>query len=444
MPENNDLSEREREILRLVATGASNKEIASQLFISANTVKVHLRNIFSKIGAASRTEAAMYAASLGLVDGIAPVVDEEISEESVIVATSPEPVLPVPEIVQAQKPFPLWLILFIVVIVASAIILRETLIPDSPPASSSTAQLPIEGQESVSWQIKAPLPAPRSGIALIVAEDRIYAIGGEAAYGVVGDVTYYDAVSDAWQSGIAKPTPVKDIQAAVLGGRIYVPGGQMSNGKIYDGLEIYDPRQDSWTTGKAMPTALSAYSLVAFEGNLYLFGGWDGKQFVSSVYEYDPEQDQWSTRQELPNPMGYAGAVIANGRVFILGGFDGEQALDITLQYFPEAEEAGGETFRRLKPLPQGRYAMGVASVADIIYVVGGIGDQAELPYLEYFVPLDNWIPFNPGEEFDWSNGGMTILGTDLHLLGGVGNGERLAQHLSYRALYVINMPVVR
>ena len=46
-----ELSDREKEILKLVATGVSNKEIAYQLGISPNTVKVHLRNVFTKIGA---------------------------------------------------------------------------------------------------------------------------------------------------------------------------------------------------------------------------------------------------------------------------------------------------------------------------------------------------------------------------------------------------------
>ena len=62
------LSEREQAILRLVATGLSNQQIANQLGISVNTVKVHLRNVFGKIGAASRTEATLYAVRTGLVE----------------------------------------------------------------------------------------------------------------------------------------------------------------------------------------------------------------------------------------------------------------------------------------------------------------------------------------------------------------------------------------
>jgi two-component system NarL family response regulator len=55
------LTEREREVLRLVARGMANKEIARTLFISENTVKNHVRNILDKLQLHSRMEAAMFA-----------------------------------------------------------------------------------------------------------------------------------------------------------------------------------------------------------------------------------------------------------------------------------------------------------------------------------------------------------------------------------------------
>ncbi len=61
------LSPREEEILKLVAGGASNKEIASTLFISENTVKTHLRNIMGKLHLKNRYQAVAYAARGGLI-----------------------------------------------------------------------------------------------------------------------------------------------------------------------------------------------------------------------------------------------------------------------------------------------------------------------------------------------------------------------------------------
>jgi DNA-binding CsgD family transcriptional regulator len=60
------LSEREVEVLRLVAMGKTNQQIADDLFISLNTVLRHVSSIFNKTGSANRTEAANYARSNGL------------------------------------------------------------------------------------------------------------------------------------------------------------------------------------------------------------------------------------------------------------------------------------------------------------------------------------------------------------------------------------------
>jgi DNA-binding CsgD family transcriptional regulator len=62
------LTQREGEILQLLATGSSNRDIAARLFISENTVKNHVRSVLEKLNAGSRTEAVMIGARTGLID----------------------------------------------------------------------------------------------------------------------------------------------------------------------------------------------------------------------------------------------------------------------------------------------------------------------------------------------------------------------------------------
>jgi len=66
-PENPDmLTEREIEVLRLLAQGQANKEIARSLHIAEKTVKTHVSNILAKLGLQSRTQAALYALRVGI------------------------------------------------------------------------------------------------------------------------------------------------------------------------------------------------------------------------------------------------------------------------------------------------------------------------------------------------------------------------------------------
>jgi len=60
------LTAREQEVLRLLAAGRTNREIASELFIAPKTASVHVSNILAKLGAASRTEAAAIAHAEGI------------------------------------------------------------------------------------------------------------------------------------------------------------------------------------------------------------------------------------------------------------------------------------------------------------------------------------------------------------------------------------------
>ena len=61
-----DLTPREVEVLRLLAAGQTNRDIAAELFITTNTVANHVKNILSKTDSANRTEAAAFAARHGL------------------------------------------------------------------------------------------------------------------------------------------------------------------------------------------------------------------------------------------------------------------------------------------------------------------------------------------------------------------------------------------
>ncbi|MEW5784110.1 MAG: response regulator transcription factor [Bacillota bacterium] len=63
------LSEREKEVLALIARGLGNREIAGRLFLSETTVKTHVANILQKLNVKSRTQAALYAMRENLLDG---------------------------------------------------------------------------------------------------------------------------------------------------------------------------------------------------------------------------------------------------------------------------------------------------------------------------------------------------------------------------------------
>ena len=221
-----ELTEREQEILRLIATGNSNKEIARQLFISSNTVKVHLRNIFAKIGVTSRTEAAVYAIHTGFKEAADLAALEPVNQE---LATSSYRNLD-----QRQKSLILWISIFVIVLVGvtTSILMQRT------RKFAGPITVPVPPQR---WHELAALPTARSGLGVAVYENQIYTIGGETEQGITGILERYNLETDKWTVLPNKPTPVTDITAVVIGGQLYLPGGRLATGGVTDILEAYDP-----------------------------------------------------------------------------------------------------------------------------------------------------------------------------------------------------------
>jgi DNA-binding CsgD family transcriptional regulator len=442
MTEDNELSEREREILSLVAKGASNKEIARTLFISTNTVKVHLRNIFAKIGASSRTEAAMYAISSGLIDLPSDGNGDRISQS--LTAASELSL-----VVKEQKGFSPYLrmpgllvILLIVLTFFAAFIvnyIRSSRI--TPIASANTPVITGETR----WVSLSPLPTARKNLALVVIGDLIYAIGGETQTGVTGASEVYDISADTWTQVKDKPTPVSEIQAGVVGGKIFIPGGKLASGEVTNLLEVFDPEKGVWEVRAPLPVGLSGYGLATFEGKLYLFGGWDGYQVSASTFEYNPDLDGWRQLSSMPTARVFPGVGVSGGKLFVFGGFDGQSPLAVNEIYLPEREGGENLPWVEAEPLPEPRYAMAVASLADIIHVVGGLSDQpGQLPSLEFTASRGTWEKYDSPLPSPWSELGMTAAGTHLYLVGGNLNNTISGNVLSYQAIYLVNLPVIR
>ena len=414
-PDEYDLSEREREILQLVATGASNKEIAQRLFISPNTVKVHLRNIFAKIGVASRTEATLTAMRMGLVEGMQPTPPETGEE------------LPLtPPVIQPQ-----WIGLrtsLVVMLLALLVVLSAWLLPLLRPAPAATIPA-ASATPAASWLPRAAPPAPPGEAAATVYEGKLYLISGRAGQSLSGAVLRYNPQTNRWDQRAAKPLPVRLAQAALIGEQIYVPGGRTAQDQPSDQLEIYDPRLDRWLSGARLPLPLSDYALAALEGRLYLFGGWDGKTIQDNVWVYDPQSDRWTAQGRLPSARSQMGAAALNGKIFLIGGWDGRNALNEVLSYYPNREAPWESRAALTRP----RYAMGAAALLDQVYILGGSEDSAPL---QYNTTQDRWLSY-PAPEIPLQ-GPITLLAleTQLHLLTPGG------QHQAYQALYTLLAPI--
>ncbi|MFN8500075.1 MAG: LuxR C-terminal-related transcriptional regulator [Anaerolineae bacterium] len=478
------LSERETDVLRLLAKGATNQQIAEELVISVNTVKVHVRNIFDKLGVQSRTEATLYAIHTGLVavpqgkaaetavaddlgatpnptteDGLPTLSPAPPSETPPTNGAAAAPVASAaPQAVPVAPPrrqtrLVAWagpLIALAIVAIVAAFIWRNTLAAPAatPTVVPATAEGGAVSTANQRWVEYPPLPTARGNLAVVayttgISQTRgIYAIAGQAADGVTGVVERFNWLDRTWTKMTSKPTAVRDVNAAVLGGRVYVPGGCDATGRPTDAFEIYDPTLDRpggspWTTGPRLPRPLCGYALAAVEGKLYLFGGWDGQGYRSETLVYTPGSAAWQAAAPMPTPRAYMGAALSDESVVIVGGANGTP-LAITEVYDPNQDHAGGTPWRSAASLPEPRVGPGVASVGQRVYVLGG---GANLGLARFDLADNTWATEATPFTGEWQNLGLAAVHPKLYAMGGKGP---LNVNRAYQAVFEMILPLGR
>jgi len=419
------LSEREIEIVELVADGLTNREIAVRTYLSPNTVKVHLRNIFAKTGVSSRTELTVLAMQEGwiTVPGITGAVDStgaDVSAEEDATIEAESPALP---------PWPLtrWAALAAGLILA----LVALILPRQPAGQAATPiasglvdqttagpviDAPASGENGgAHWDELAPLPVRRARMGVVAWGNSIYVAGGSAEDGSTGRLDIYDINTALWRSGAARPAALANVGIVALpDDKLLVPGGCDASGVPQTVTHLYDPQSDTWSEGAPLPQPLCAYALAGYGGQAYLFGGWNGTTYQAVGYVYDNANNTWTEIAHPAEARGFGAAATLADRIFYVGGYDDKREWATCEIYLPEDNR-----WDSCAPMLLPRGGLGLAPVGGRVYAIGG-GWTTYLGFNERYDPAtDTWSVVQTPIVGEWRNLGLTAYDTSLYVVGG-------------------------
>ena len=403
------LSQRELDVLRELACGASNKEIGNNLAISANTVKVHLRNLFTKLGVSSRTEAVVIALQWGILDGgtislpiegfkneneleleqksesenVAPIqVESELAEEIAVEPLVEEATNATEKMQMADSAdFPH---------TATPFLLPPPLVPHAPASAPViTPQEPLSAPtpKRTRWKLLS-LGLIVAVVALII----FLTVERRNFTQVVEPTVAATFVPERWaESGWSTALPSNRIHTGsavvAIGPTLYQLSGEI-NGQLSAESFIYHPSKNFWQTITSKPTAVTDAEAAVLVGQIFMPGGRIRDGAPTSVLEvYSPTNNLWRSAAALPVPIAGATTLAHGEQLYLFGGWDGTHYLNTAYLYDPS-----GDNWRPLPPMEHPRaYATG-GVLNQLIYVVGGYDGESDLPFCEQFDPqLELW-----------------------------------------------------
>jgi len=425
------LTPREMEILALIAEGKSNKEIAAELFISVNTVKVHISNIFQKIEVSSRTEATLYAIEKGIANPALPpgnlvgylAESNEENDQSEKVNRLNKSVFPI-------------LLMLGALIIAIAFFMATR----NSNLGKSNSTLTVNFSADDRWLVYNTLIIPRSNMATVTYESQIFTIGGNIKDGVSGNVEVFSPIDNKWSPLQDKPTPATGISAILIGERIYVPGGKTADGQVTDKLEVFDPRLNTWEEKSNIPVGLTDYALASFGGNLYLFGGWDGSQPRDTVFKYDPDNDEWYKLSNLPKSLTSVIAVQTENKIILTGKSEKSDTKIDMLSYYPDRDLTGENPWEEEGTFPIAGSVNCIFDLLGELYAV--VNSDNSTSFYLYDTELVAWKEIGQNNSLLSKNSQCSVIGGELFIFGGTNSDGTLSdQTMGYKMIYSISLP---
>ena len=431
------LSKRELEIVGLVAGGLTNREIAARIYLSPNTVKVHLRNIFTKTGVASRTELTVLAMRERWIE--VPGVTTETSPAATADESMPEVTAAPPPATSILSSWPRsrWIALTIGLLLALAVLV----LPQRPagqaarptgnglidqPEAPVVAAVPTEED---GWTELSPLPARRARMGTTAFQGKIYAIGGVMEEGLTDRLDIYDIETGQWQSGTPYPAIVANIGIVPVTNGLLVAGGCDASGRPSTLAHRYIPAENTWIEVAPLPQPLCAYGISAYAGRAYLFGGWDGTAYRAVAYMYNSEDDTWKTIAAPSEARGFGAAATLSNRIFYVGGYDDKRESTTCEVYLPEDDR-----WESCAPMLLPRGGLGLASTGGRLFALGG-GWTNYLGFNERYDPAsDTWTVIETPIVGEWRNLGVAVWDTSLFTVGGW-RGDYMNRVYAFEAL---------
>jgi DNA-binding CsgD family transcriptional regulator len=308
---NSELSERELQILLLVAQGLSNRQIAGQLDISDNTVKVHVRNIFAKINVASRTEASMYAVRHGLI-----VVENQSATPTPTVAPPIEPVVAVVSLPPTQRRRWVAAVLGVVVVLGVGGVVWWTTQPPVAPVIRQQSSAPTR------WARLPAVPNPQPDQQFAVYAGQLYVFVGNRS----AQWLQFNGATRTWQVLTDLPFVVP------TGARLWADGAGLWVVGADDGDGVWRWDGQQWQRQPMLPADVTVAGVVRVDGALLVLGQTNTAATMLTTWTLAPQDQSWQPGIDFAPALANPQLVVLEGVVYLFGDGVHVWRLDVMTQ----------------------------------------------------------------------------------------------------------------